>query len=158
MAIAALSGLGELRLDTGDGRRAHEAFGQALGLTEFSSDERPTVAPLAGLGHSHAQSGNREKGRTLGERALERARRHGDRVGAARSLFTLATASGNVASFEAAELSARSAPHRPLWLRARYARLPTLHPDERREADAAARSMGIPDAHLPTPIDDGRAR
>lgn len=157
LAIAALTGLGELHLDAGAGRPALEAFGRALGLTEFSGDERPTVAPLAGLGHSHALNGNAAKGQALAERALLRARRHGDRVGVARARFTLAVAAGEVAGFELAELSARAAPHRPLWLRARYARWPALHPDERREAAASTRRMGMPEARHPTPGGEGGA-
>lgn len=148
LAIGAQTGLGDVHLDSGERRAALTAHGRALGLTEFSSDERPTVAPLAGLAQVHSLSGNRAKGRALALRALERARRHDHRVGTARAELALALASDRNEGFERAALAARVAPHLPLWLRIRCAQPQPLPHFERGEALRAARRMGMPEADL----------
>ena len=129
LAVAVLCAQGEGALEQGEGRRAAELFGRALGLTEFGSDERLAVAPLAGLGHAHAVWGYPAKGREVARRALERADRAHDRVGVARALLALGVASEDAAVLERAEREAQAAPHAPLRLRAWVARL-ELRPDE----------------------------
>ncbi len=129
LAVATLCALGEAALDQGEGQAAAELFGRALGLTEFSSDDRLTITPLAGLGHAHAVWGYPAKGRAVARRALERGESAHDRVGAARALLALGVASEDAAILERAEQEARVAPHAPLQLRAWVARL-ELRPDE----------------------------
>ena len=129
LAVAALCALGEWSLDRAEGQEAAEKFGRALGLTEFSSDDRLTVAPLAGLGHAHAVWGYPAKGQAVARRALERAEVANDRVGAARALLALGVASGDAATLERAKEEAQTAPHAPLRLRAWVARL-ELRPGE----------------------------
>lgn len=145
LAIAALCGVGELRLDADDERAALESFGQALGLSEFGSDERPSVAPLSGLARSHARGGNPAKGAELAQRALERAIRSHDRTGEARARHAVAVcAAPDRTLFERAERSARLAPHLPMWLHVRCGRWHDLDPSERGHTAAAAADMDMP--------------
>ena len=129
LAVAVLCASAEWSLDQSRGQEAAERFGRALGLTEFSSDDRLTVAPLAGLGHAHAVWGYPAKGRAVARRALERAETAHDRVGAARALLALGVAGEDAGTLERAEREAQAAPHAPLRLRAWVARL-ELRPDK----------------------------
>ena len=141
LAVAVLCAQGEGALDQGKGQAAAELFGRALGLTEFSSDERLTVAPLAGLGHAHAVWGYPAKGREVARRALERAERANDSVGAARALLALGVASEDEALLERAEREAQTAPHAPLRLRAWVARLELRPSKEVEDALAFAKEL-----------------
>ena len=49
LVIAVRTALGELALEQGHLETAIEMLGKALGLTEFFSDERLTIAPLGAL-------------------------------------------------------------------------------------------------------------
>ena len=141
LAVAVLCAQGEGALDQSEGQRAAELFGRAAGLTEFGSDERLTVAPLAGLGHAHAVWGYPAKGREVARRALERAEAARDRVGTARALLALGVASEDAAVLERAEREAQAAPHAPLRLRAWVARLELRPNEEPEDALALAKEL-----------------
>jgi len=79
LSIAALVTKGEAIIDmvTFDNydeiQAAIEAFGKALGISEFFDDEKMTVLPLAGLAHAHWLWGNPKKAMELCERSQLRA-------------------------------------------------------------------------------------
>ena len=123
LAIAALCAQGELALDEGEAQAAIELFGRGLGLTELSSFEPLSVAPLAGLSQAHAAWDYPKKAAEVGEKALRRAVAADDSVGKARALLSLGLAKEEVALLERSEREAKNAPHRPLELRAKVARL-----------------------------------
>jgi tetratricopeptide (TPR) repeat protein len=140
LAIAALCERSDLYLARGDTHRALEGFGQALGLSEFTSDPRPSVVPLSGLARIHARAGRRSKALEQAQRAYDRA---GDRIGRARALAATAEALDGEAGFERAAYAARVAPHLPLWV-AVAARAPAaLSPAHRSAAAAAASAAGM---------------
>ena len=123
LAIAALCAQGELALDEGEAQAAIELFGKGLGLTELSSHEPLSVAPLAGLSQAHVAWENPKKAVEVGEKALRRAVAADDSVGKARALLSLGLAKEEVALLKQSEFGAKNAPHRPLALRAKVARL-----------------------------------
>lgn len=155
LALAASCALGELELDRDQPERAVPCFGRALGLSELTSADAITIAPLAGLAEAHARWRAPRKAIELAERALERARRIDDAVGAARALLSLAIATGDRTAIEMAAGEALRAPHLPLWVRSRSAwlRLTGEAADEtrRNEAHDVARWAGMrPDAEMLT--------
>src|SRR6056297_289485 len=119
LQIGALCVRGEVALALGRSRDAVEAFGEALGVSEFSTSEAVSVHPLAGLALAHLGWRAPAKAAPLAVRALRRAERVGDPGGRARALLALGTAEGDVARLDAAAEAADAAPHRPLALRAR---------------------------------------
>lgn len=119
LQIGALCVRGEVALARGRSRDAVEAFGEALGVSEFSSSEAVSVLPLAGLALAHLGWRAPAKAAPLALRALERAERVGDPAGRARALLALGTAERDVARLAEAAEAADAAPHRPLALRAR---------------------------------------
>lgn len=145
LAVAALTALGEGLLARGHAREAVERLGEALGLTEWSRDARLAVAPLAGLAEAHAAWRNPAKGLELARRAHARADATGDPVLRARAALALGGLEPSPDRLREGERLAEGAPHRPLWLRLRLARL-GLEPDPgaRAEAVRAAREMGAP--------------
>lgn len=144
LAISALCGRGEVWTWRGRPDRARAAFGEALGITEFSPGDGPTIAPLAGLATAHAEGGVTEKAARLAERALERALRVGDAAGEARARMAAARIMGDAAELRRAAEAAERAPHRPLALRARVHAW-RLDPDEpeRVRLLAAVRDAGM---------------
>lgn len=140
LAIATLCERGAQHLARDAHRAALESYGEALGLTEFTRDPRPSVAPLAGLAVVHAREGRARKAEGLARRALERS--EPDRVGRARALIALAECSGDARSSAAAAFAARVAPHVPLWV-AEVARRPDAVDTTHRGAAAAA-AAGLP--------------
>lgn len=130
LAIAAACLAGEAALRAGDPDAAVRAYGEALGISEFSSSEAVSVAPLSGLATAHARGRAPGKAAPLAQRALERARRVGDRAGTARALLALGEAEDRAARFLDAAGEADAAPHRPLALtcRARAAEAGTTPP------------------------------
>lgn len=144
LAVAATTGLGELELDAGRPREAVARLGEALGLTEWARDERLTVAPLAALAEAHAAWRHPAKGLALARRAAGRAARAGDPVLRARAALALGRLEPSPDRLRDGERDAAAAPHRPLALRLRWARL-ELEPDPaaRAETLAAARRMGL---------------
>ncbi len=123
LAIAALCAQGELALDEGEAQAAIELFGKGLGLTELSSFEPLSIAPLAGLAQAHATWDYPKKAAEVGEKALRRAVAADDLVGKARALLSLGLAKEEVTLLQQSEREAKNAPHRPLELRAKVARL-----------------------------------
>ncbi len=121
LAIAAACLAGEAALREGDADRAVRAYGEALGISEFTSSDAASVAPLAGLATAHARGRAPGKAAPLARRGLERARRVGDLSGAARSLAALAEADRRAELFLEAADEADAAPHRPLALACRVA-------------------------------------
>lgn len=119
LAIAASCLVGEAALEDGQPEDALRAFGEALGISEFASSDAASVLPLVGLARAHARGRAPGKAAPLAQRALERARRTGDRAGEARALMALAEAEPNPERFLEAAMVATSAPHRPLALEAR---------------------------------------
>ena len=69
LAIAALCAQGELALDEGEAQVAIELFGKALGLTELSSHEPLSIAPLAGLSQAHTAWDYPKKAIEVGEKS-----------------------------------------------------------------------------------------
>jgi len=128
LQIGALCVRGEAALARGRSRDAVEAFGEALGVSEFSTSEAVSVHPLAGLALAHLGWRAPAKAAPLAGRALRRAERVGDPAGRARALLALGIAEGEVARLQAAAQAAEAAPHRPLALRARLHAL-LLAPD-----------------------------
>lgn len=119
LQIGALCVRGEVALALGRPRDAVEAFGEALGVSEFSTSEAVSVLPLAGLALAHLGWRAPAKAAPLALRALERAQRVGDPAGRARALLALGTAERDVGRLAEAAAAADAAPHRPLALRAR---------------------------------------
>jgi tetratricopeptide (TPR) repeat protein len=142
LAIGALCVQGELALAGGRPDEAARRYGEALGITEFSSSDAVTVTPLAGLAEAHLAGRAPRKAPGLARRALERARRLGDRAGEARALLALGAAEADVDALRAAAEAADAAPHRPLALRARLRRAAADGADLRPLRDAAER-MGL---------------
>ena len=143
LAVAALCAQGELALDKGEAQAAIELFGKGLGLTELSSFEPLSIAPLAGLSQAHVAWENPRKAAEVGEKALERAERADDSVGKARALLSLGLAKREVEVLERSEREARNAPHRPLELRAKVARLEVLPSDEVEEVVREVQEVGM---------------
>lgn len=135
LAIATLCERGALEVQTGTLQAALASYGEALGLTEFTRDPRPSVAPLAGLATVHARAGRPDKANGLALRSLERA--GSDRISRARALMAHAESVGDDRRSEAAAFAARVAPHVPLWVAA-VAQRPTAVSTEHRAAAAAA--------------------
>jgi hypothetical protein len=144
LAIAAACLAGESALRDGDADAAARAYGEALGISEFASSEAASVAPLAGLATAHARGRAPGKAAPMARRALERARRVGDRAGVARSLAALAEAERRSELFLTAADEADAAPHRPLALACRVAAAEAgrAAPDD---LAARARTMGAHD-------------
>lgn len=125
LVIAVRTALGEVALDEGALETAIEMLGKALGLTEFFSDKRLTVAPLGALAHAHGSWKNPSKAFDLAERAVTRAHPPVDRAGAARAKLASALAAvvreprqqQTAYTFAAAQMDAGNAPHIPLALR-----------------------------------------
>lgn len=125
LVIAVRTALGELALEQGHLETAIEMLGKALGLTEFFSDKRLTIAPLGALAHAHVLWKNPSKAFDLAERAVNRAQDSVDRVGTARAKFASALAAGlreprqQQTAYTLAEAlqAAQHAPHVPLALR-----------------------------------------
>jgi len=125
LVIAVRTALGEVALDEGTLETAIEMLGKALGLTEFFSDKRLTVAPLGALAHAHGLWKNPSKAFDLAERAVTRAHPPVDRAGAARAKLASAFAAvvrdprqqQTAYTFAAAQMDAGSSPHIPLALR-----------------------------------------
>jgi tetratricopeptide (TPR) repeat protein len=140
LAIAALCERADLHLGVGDTRSALEGFGQALGLSEFTSDPRPSVVPLAGLARVHARAGRRGKALEQAQRARSRAR---DRIGRARSLAASAEALDQPEAYVRAAYGARLAPHLPLWIATAVRAPGALSPAHRAAAAAAATAAGL---------------
>ena len=144
LAIAALCAQGELALDEGKAHLAIELFGKGLGLTELSSHEPLSVAPLAGLSQAHTAWDYPKKAVEVGEKALRRAETAGDGVGKARALLSLGLAKREVDLLERSEAEADNAPHHPLKLRAQVARLELVpNTEEVEEVGEDARKMGM---------------
>lgn len=122
LAIGALCGRGEILLAAARPREALESFGEALGISEFSRLDAPSVLPLVGLARAHAAGRAPAKAEPLALRALGRARVAGDEPGEARALAALATIQGTPDRLEEAARLADAAPHRPLALRIRCER------------------------------------
>ena len=137
LAIAALCAQGELALDEGEAQVAIELFGKALGLTELSSHEPLSIAPLAGLSQAHTAWDYPKKAIEVGEKALRRAEAADDAVGKARALLSLGLAKQEVKLLERSEQGARNAPHRPLELRSKVARLELV--SDQKEIEAVIR-------------------
>lgn len=116
LAIAALTLSGELYLAQHEAKRAVVTFGKALGLTEYSSDTRLTLLPLAGLGHAQHAWGYPEKASRTLHKALSRAQAHTHQLGLCRVQQALGFISKNAAAFSAACRHAEAAPHVPMWL------------------------------------------
>jgi hypothetical protein len=123
LAIASLCLRGDLALAAGRGAEALEAFGEALGLSEFATSEVASVTPLAGLARAHAVGRAPSKAASLARRARDRAERTGDLAGLARALLALGSAQGEAHTLSLAAETAERAPHRPLALHARLAAL-----------------------------------
>ena len=123
LAIAALCAQGELALDEGEAQAAIELFGKGLGLTELGGHEPLSIAPLAGLSQAHSAWDYPKKAVEVGEKALQRAETAADSVGKARALLSLGLAKQEVELLKESEREAKNAPHRPLELRAKVARL-----------------------------------
>ncbi len=143
LAIAALCAQGELALDEGEAHLAIELFGKGLGLTELSSHEPLSVAPLAGLSQAHSAWDYPKKAVEVGEKALRRAEAAGDSVGKARALLSLGLAKQEVGLLKRSEHEAERAPHHPLKLRAQVARLELAPNAEVEEVSEEARKMGM---------------
>jgi hypothetical protein len=75
---------------------AVEAFGEALGVSEFSTSEAVSVVPLAGLALAHLGGRAPAKAAPLALRALGRAQRVRDPAGIARALLALGAAERDV--------------------------------------------------------------
>ena len=146
LAIAALCAQGELALDEGGAQGALELFGKALGLTELSSVESLSIAPLAGLSQAHAAWENPKKAGDVGEKAFRRADAAEDGVGRARALLSLGLAKRDDDLLKRSWREAENAPHRPLALRAKVARLELNLQPQDQEIDGAVReaeAMGM---------------
>jgi hypothetical protein len=141
LAIAAACLAGEAALRHGDADAAVRAYGEALGISEFASSEAASVAPLTGLATAHARGRAPGKAAPLARRALERARRVGDRAGVARALAALAEADGRPELYLEAADEADAAPHRPLALACRIAAAEAGRASAE-ELRRAARAMG----------------
>ncbi len=139
LAIAALCAQGELALDEGEAQAAIELFGKGLGLTELSSFESLSVAPLAGLSQAHVAWDYPKKAVEVGEKALRRAHAADDSVGKARALLSLGLAKEEVTLLQQSEHEAENAPHRPLALRAKVARLELV--SDSQEVEAVSREV-----------------
>lgn len=144
LAIGALCGRGEAELWRERPEAARASFGEALGITEFSSGDAPTITPLAGLASAHAATGLPGKAGRLAERALERALRVGDVAGEARARLVAARIGGDRDGLLRAAETAERAPHRPLALRAKVEAW-RRDPDEtvRTRLLAEARAAGL---------------
>lgn len=142
LAIGALCVRAELALAAGRPDEAVRGYGEALGIGEFSPRDAVTVTPLAGLAEAHLAGRAPRKAPGLAHRALERARRTGDRAGAARALLALGAAEADVGAIREAAETADAAPHRPLALRARVRLAAVGGGDPARLRDAAER-MGL---------------
>lgn len=110
---------GEAALALGRPRDAVEAFGVALGVSEFSTSEAVSVVPLAGLALAHLGWRAPAKAAPLALRALGRAQRVRDPAGIARALLALGAAERDTGRLADAASAADAAPHRPLAVRAR---------------------------------------
>lgn len=144
LAIGAWCALGELRLLQARGGEAVEAFGKALGITEFAPGDGPSVGPLAGLADAHRAWRNPRKAPELAARALERAERVGDLALRARAGLAVGAATADAELLDAASTWAEAAPHHPLWVRLRVARLALRDdPAERERVRAAAAEAGM---------------
>lgn len=139
LAIATLCAQGELALDEGEAQAAIELFGKGLGLTELSSFEPLSVAPLAGLSQAHVAWDYPKKAVEVGEKALRRAVAADDAVGKARALLSLGLAKEEVALLQQSAHEAENAPHRPLALRAKVARLELV--SDLQEVEAVSREV-----------------
>ena len=124
LAIAALNAQGELALDQGQGQNAVEAFGQALGITEFDRDESPSILPLAGIAHGQALWGYPHKGLSVVHKAWQRLPQQPDPALSARVRLAWAhvhQANGDndsaLQQLQQAAADAERAPHQPLYLR-----------------------------------------
>jgi hypothetical protein len=116
LAIASLTLEGEVLLSSGNAKQAVIRFGKALGLTEYSSDTRLTILPLAGLGHAQHAWGYPEKAAQTLHKALSRAKAHKHQQGLCRAYQALALATDDKATHLAACHSAKAIPHLPLWI------------------------------------------
>ncbi|MDZ7707671.1 MAG: hypothetical protein U5J97_07205 [Trueperaceae bacterium] len=142
---------GEAALALGRPRDAVEAFGEALGVSEFSTSEAVSVVPLAGLALAHLGWRAPAKAAPLASRALGRAQRVRDPAGIARALLALGLAERDAARLVEAAKAADAAPHRPLALRARVRALQLSPAHEARsptgttlgELLGTARAMGL---------------
>lgn len=144
LAIAALCAQGELALDQTLPREAVEKFGQALGLTEWATDLRLSINPLAGLAQAHLGWKNPRKGAELARKALDRAQTVHDQVGQSRALLSLGLATHDLSVLATARQLAAQAPHKPLAVKILRASL-TLAWDEALwlEAHSAAERCGM---------------
>lgn len=139
LVIAVRTALGEVALDEGALETAIEMLGKALGLTEFFSDKRLTVAPLGALAHAHGLWKNPSKAFDLAERAVTRAHPPVDRAGTARAKLASALAAvvreprqqQTAYTFTAAHADAADAPHVPLALRVAVADMTQRAKDSR---------------------------
>ncbi len=148
LAIAALCAQGEMAIDAREGQVAVERFGQGLGISEYTRDERLSVAPLAGLGHAHTVWGYPKKALEISEKALQRARDNDDAVGVARALLSLGVATNAAARCQQAAQAAKDAPHEPLRVRALVTYLehsPAArgHPTYFDDVSALAKALGM---------------
>lgn len=143
LAIGALCVRAELALAAGRPDEAVRGYGEALGVSEFSSSDAITVTPLAGLAEAHLAGRAPGKAPGLARRALERARRADDWAGTARALLALGAAEADLGSIREAALAADAAPHRPLALRARLRLSRAGGGGDVAELSAAAERMGL---------------
>lgn len=116
LAIASLTLEGEALLAMNHAKQAVISFGKALGLTEYSGDERLTILPLAGLGHAQHNWGYPEKATRTLQKALSRAQIHEHQQGLCRVYQALALATEDKATYIAACHCAQAIPHLPLWI------------------------------------------
>lgn len=144
LAIASLTLEGEALLVIKDAKQAVISFGKALGLTEYSGDERLTILPLAGLGHAQHDWGYPEKATRTLKKALSHAQVHEHQQGLCRVYQAQALASGDEATYIAACHSAQAIPHLPLWVQSHLlADRQGVSLDTRSEAHKVREEAGI---------------